>query len=74
MATNQKAHDPQDSVENALFMGELSLGAKLERIHGALPAAMFAYSTKLRDVFVPEVNAQEAAYYSYLPLEKMKLG
>ena len=53
---------PQDSVENALFMGELSLGAKLERIHGALPAAMFAYSTKLRDVFVPEVNAQEAAW------------
>lgn len=53
---------PQDSVENALFMGELSLGAKLERIHGALPAAMFAYGTKLRDVFVPEVNAQEAAW------------
>lgn len=53
---------PQDSVENALFMGELSLGAKLEPIHGALPAAMFAYGCNLRDVFVPQQNASEAAW------------
>ncbi len=53
---------PKDVVESAIFMGEMSLGAKLERITGALPAAMYATANGIKDVYIPQCNAAEAAW------------
>ena len=53
---------PSDATENALFMGELSLGSKLESITGALPGAIFASRAGLTNVYVPTSNAAEATW------------
>lgn len=53
---------PSDATENALFMGELSLGSKLAPVTGALPGAMYASRAELTNVYVPEANAPEATW------------
>ena len=53
---------PEDSADNALFMGGLGLDSTLAPITGALPAAMHAAQNGLRHVFVPQGNALEAAW------------
>ena len=53
---------PSDSADNALFMGELSLGGKLAPVAGALPGAIYASRENLVNVFVPTQNAPEATW------------
>jgi len=49
------------SIKDSLFMGELSLDGKLRRTNGALLYALLAKEKKLKRVFLPFVNAKEAA-------------
>ena len=53
---------PSDATENALFMGELSLGGRLAPITGALPGAMYASAEGLTHIYVPPHNADEATW------------
>lgn len=52
------------SVERRLFLGELSFEGTLRHTQGILPMVMAAREHNLRQVFVPEVNAAEAALVS----------
>lgn len=56
-ASGQVAELPSD----ALFLGELSLDGQLRHMAGVLPLAATARTEKLRQVFVPAVDAAEAA-------------
>lgn len=53
---------PQSSVNDALFMGELSLDGHLTTTTGVLPAAICAHSHDLTTIFCPKDNAQEASW------------
>lgn len=53
---------PSDATENALFMGELSLGSKLAPITGALPGSIYASREGITNVYVPSDNAAEATW------------
>lgn len=48
-------------VKDSLFYGELSLDGSLRHTKGILPAAILARDLKLNNIFLPSVNAQEAA-------------
>ena len=50
-----------DRVENALFVGELSLDGSVRHTTGILPMAALAKERGLHTVFVPAVDAPEAA-------------
>jgi magnesium chelatase family protein len=47
-----------------LFLGELSFEGMLRHTQGILPMVMAARELRLREVYVPEVNAAEAALVS----------
>jgi magnesium chelatase family protein len=53
---------PQDAADQALFMGELSLDGRLNPVAGALPAAIHAHASNIHTVYVPAMNAPEAAW------------
>ena len=44
-----------------LFLGELSLNGDLRRVNGCLSAVLYARKTKLKQVFIPWNNSNEAA-------------
>ncbi len=48
-------------VEDALFLGELSLDGSLRHTHGILPMVALARERHVETVFVPAVDAAEAA-------------
>jgi magnesium chelatase family protein len=48
-------------IEDAIFMGELSLDGRLRHTNGVLPQALLAQSKKLKRIFLPSINAKEAA-------------
>lgn len=48
-------------ITDALFMGELSLDGRLRHTNGVLPQTLLAKEIKLKKVFLPKVNAKEAA-------------
>jgi len=50
-----------DKVENALFIGELSLDGTLRHTHGILPMAGLAREMEIGVVYVPAKDAAEAA-------------
>jgi len=50
-----------DRVENALFVGELSLDGSVRHTTGILPMAALAKERDIHTVFVPAVDAPEAA-------------
>jgi magnesium chelatase family protein len=50
-----------DRVENALFVGELSLDGSVRHTTGILPMAALAMERGIRTIFVPAINAPEAA-------------
>ena len=50
-----------DVVKNAFFAGELSLDGGLRSVNGVLPMVLAAKAHGIRDVFVPQENANEAA-------------
>lgn len=47
--------------ENALYLGELSLDGGVKHTNGVLPLTLFAKEQKIKSVFVPSVDAKEAA-------------
>ncbi len=53
--------DIEASVENRLFIGELSLDGKLRPIKGALPIAQIAVKHGFTEIFLPIENAEEAS-------------
>ncbi len=48
-------------LSSSLFLGELSLDGKLRETHGILPMVSLAREHGLREVYVPAVDAAEAA-------------
>lgn len=62
VASGQLLHVP----EGALFVGELSLDGSLRHTNGILPIAMLANSQKTTALFIPAVNAKEAAVITSL--------
>ncbi|MBU5449466.1 YifB family Mg chelatase-like AAA ATPase [Acetivibrio sp. MSJd-27] len=48
-------------IENAIFLGELSLDGTLREVDGVLPIVISAYEKGIKNVFLPEKNAKEAA-------------
>ncbi|HET91625.1 MAG TPA: ATP-binding protein [Chloroflexi bacterium] len=62
------------AVEDALFVGELSLDGSVRHVNGILPIAALAQEQAIRRVFVPAVDAPEAALIKGLeviPVENM---
>src|SRR6266852_2046345 len=51
----------QKSIEDCLFVGELSLDGGVRGIRGTLPIALEARTRKISKLVVPEANAREAA-------------
>ena len=51
---------PQE-VEDALFVGELSLDGSVRHVNGVLPIAALAHQQSIQRVFVPAADAPEAA-------------
>jgi len=49
------------SLDDALFVGELSLDGRVRPIRGALPIAVTARARGIRRIFLPTENAREAA-------------
>ena len=49
------------AVEDALFVGELSLDGSLRHVNGILPIAAMAHEKSIGRVFVPAIDAPEAA-------------
>jgi magnesium chelatase family protein len=52
---------PQESIEGALVIGELSLDGIVRHTRGVLPMAATARANGFQRIFVPEVDAPEAA-------------
>jgi magnesium chelatase family protein len=51
----------EEDINDAIFMGELSLDGRLRHTNGVLPQALLAQSKKLKRIFLPQINAKEAA-------------
>ncbi|MGH7237932.1 MAG: YifB family Mg chelatase-like AAA ATPase, partial [Candidatus Saccharimonadales bacterium] len=51
----------QAQVNNALFLGELSLDGRLRHVAGVLPQVILAKKQGLQAIYLPSVNAKEAA-------------
>ena len=56
------AGEIREPPQDAAFFGELSLTGELRTVNGALPMAIAAERCGLRELFVPEANAPEAAF------------
>ena len=48
-------------INDAIFMGELSLDGRLRHTNGVLPQALLAQEKNLKRIFLPSINAKEAA-------------
>ncbi len=49
------------NINDALFIGELSLVGRLRHTNGILPQAILAAEKKIKRLFIPSINAKEAA-------------
>lgn len=54
----------ETQIEDAIFMGELSLDGRLRHTNGVLSQVIMAKNKKIKRVFVPKVNAKEASILS----------
>ncbi|HEY5597117.1 MAG TPA: YifB family Mg chelatase-like AAA ATPase [Candidatus Bipolaricaulota bacterium] len=52
---------PQESLDQVVLLGELSLDGSLRRVRGALPVVLAAHEAGIGQIIVPEGNAYEAA-------------
>ena len=59
-AEQEKKKDIQKIIEESLFVGELSLNGELRYAKGILPMALLAKKLKIKNIFLPKINAQEA--------------
>lgn len=48
-------------IENTVFVGELSLDGKINKINGAFPIALEASKIGIKKIIVPKENAKEAS-------------
>lgn len=48
-------------LENKLFLGELSLDGRLRSVNGVLAIALSAVSLGIKEIYLPKINAKEAA-------------
>lgn len=55
-------------LSDALFVGELALDGTLRHVSGILPLALFARDAGYRRVFVPAINAKEAALIKHIDI------
>lgn len=51
----------KDILESTIFIGELSLDGKLNRVNGVLPMCIEAVNLGIKQVILPKENAKEAA-------------
>ncbi|MBI3172447.1 MAG: YifB family Mg chelatase-like AAA ATPase [Chloroflexi bacterium] len=63
---------PQDAIEGALVIGELSLDGVARHTRGILPMAAAARANGFKRMFVPEVDAAEAALIPDLEVYPVK--
>ncbi len=63
---------PQESIEGAMFVGELSLDGVVRHTRGILPMAATARANGYKRMFVPEVDAPEAALIPNLEVFPVK--
>lgn len=64
----------KDQLRTSLFLGELSLEGKVRRVPGVLPIALMAKNKKIKKIFVPLENANEASLIEEIevfPVEKL---
>jgi magnesium chelatase family protein len=63
---------PVSSLENSLFIGELSLDGHLQPIRGILSVALLAHELGIKRLILPAQNAQEASVVEGLEVYGMK--
>jgi len=63
---------PVESLENTLFIGELSLDGHLQPVRGILPVAVLAQEMGLKRLILPAGNAPEAAVVEGLDVYGME--
>ncbi len=63
---------PQSAIEGAMFVGELSLDGVVRHTRGILPMAATARANGYKRMFVPEVDAPEAALIPDLEIIPVK--
>ena len=63
---------PQDAIENTMVIGELSLDGVVRHTRGVLPMAATARANGFKRMFVPEVDAGEAALIPDLEIIPVK--
>jgi len=66
--------DIQKIIKESLFVGELSLNGELRYAKGILPMALLAKKLKIKNIFLPKINAQEACLVKGInvyPLESL---
>jgi magnesium chelatase family protein len=63
---------PQEAVENTIVVGELSLDGMVRHTRGILPMAATARANGFKRMFVPEVDAPEAALIPDLEIIPVK--
>lgn len=61
MYITSEKYEIQESLSDALFVGELALDGTLRHTPGILPLAIFAKEHGYRRIFIPAINAQEAS-------------
>jgi magnesium chelatase family protein len=69
LAAEEIAFDP--SLK--LFLGELSLDGTLRKVSGVLPLVQHALASGIKEVFVPEANAKEAALVEGISISGKRL-
>ena len=57
-----------NKLENTIFIGELSLDGKINRINGVLPMCIEAINLGIRKVILPKANEREAAVIKNLEI------
>ena len=61
LAMNNFIQIEQGQLANTIFIGELSLDGKLNRVDGVLPMCMEAKELGIKNVILPRANANEAS-------------
>jgi len=62
----------KSNLKDALVLGELSLDGSLRHTNGILPMALLAKEKKKRKIFLPEVDAKEAAIVEGIKIYPLK--
>lgn len=61
-----------NNLENTIFLGELSLDGKINRINGVLPMCIEAINLGIKKVILPKANEREAAIINDLDVIGVK--